>query len=197
MLKNAIMMQKIEKTIKDGMMKENMGNNGDKIAMMKKNTLYPAYDSLKRPKNWISNIGIFFKRLHNKHERAVQGYCHSDLWDFDHYLLTVFTNGLKDLANDTIAYPGTEEFPTPESWENYLKEMAQLFYQADESNNYYPTPKFDEWYKESLNKNIDELLKDDGRKEIYEESKENNIKREEDFKKAWEMMGKVFFHLWY
>lgn len=56
--------------------------------------------------------------------RITKGYCASDIWDFDHYLTTLLPAMLRELADNSIGYPGVEPFETPEKWKDWLLGMA-------------------------------------------------------------------------
>lgn len=164
---------------------------------MNNNIFKQYYRPWKYPINWIKNVRLFFRTFKWAYQRAVRGFADCDVWDLDGFLLNLFHDSLNSLADTTNGWPGDEMFPEFEDWTSYLKEMADKFYSANESNEVYPTPNSDkwfDWYKEngwdinnSNNPYIDDMLKEDAA---------NAIKRKTDFAEAWEMMGKVFFHLW-
>jgi hypothetical protein len=178
---------------------------------MYNNVFKQLYSPWRYPSNWIGNIRLFFRRYKWAYQRAKRGYADCDIWDMDSWLLTLFHDSLNHLADNHCGWPGNEDFPEDEDWTKYLKEMAQLFYQAQESNEYYPTPEGDKWsawLDEHPNGNwVDDMINDkpmkryDGNanpysKSMFEEDKENAKKRDADFRKAWDMMGKVFYSLW-
>lgn len=63
-------------------------------------------------------------KIVNTYERARYGFGHRDLWSFDHYIAGVISKATKDLADTSHGYPATEEFPTFESWRDFLREIS-------------------------------------------------------------------------
>ena len=147
---------------------------------------------LKYPSNWISTIRMWRRSFKYAYQRITRGIADCDYWDLDSYFLKIFVEGLDLLREKGWGYPGNEEFPTPESWHDYLKEMRDCFYRADESNDYYPTPKGDIWWKGVCAGEEDP----DASKLMCHEEWSNFEKREKDMEKGLDMMKKVFFQLW-
>ena len=118
----------------------------------------------------------------------------------DQWLLDLFHGSLNHLADHHYGFPGNEEFKTNDDWIHYLKETANLFYQANEANDFYPTPEGDKWQKwfdENVdNKDFNELSKNPYGKAMFHEERWNQMMRETDFQSAWQKMGHVFWHLW-
>lgn len=147
---------------------------------------------LKYPSNWIRIIRMNLRNLKYAYQRVTRGVADCDYWDLDHYFLRIFVEGLDLLRKNTHGYPGDAEFDTPEKWDAYLKEMQDCFYRADESNEYYATPKGDYWWK-----TVEAGEEDpDASKAMCNEECENQLKREVDLKKGLAMMEHVFFGLW-
>ena len=159
------------------------------------NVFKNPYYKWRYPSCWIKNIRMFFRSFKYAYQRITKGYANCDVWDLDSYYLTLMHDTLNYLAEHHCGYPGDKEFPEDEDWTKYLKDMAQFFYQAKESNNYYPTPEEDKWY---------EWVKTHGHKAennpyiktMMEETKINSFNRCDDMKKGFEMLQHVFFHLW-
>ena len=157
-----------------------------------------SYYTWKNPKNWWDNIKLFFRRFKWAYQRATRGFADYDIWSMDSWILGIFNGALTQLVNNHWGYPCNDKFPEDEDWTKYLHEMADLFYKADESNAAYSHPAYDKWaayLDEHPNINI---LQDENpySKEMYLEECELSKKRQEDFEKAWKMMGEVFFNLW-
>ena len=57
-------------------------------------------------------------------QRVRRGYCDSDWWDLDNWLLEVLPNMLEELADKADTYPGYREFDTFEKWQSYLRQLA-------------------------------------------------------------------------
>jgi len=161
---------------------------------MELNVFKQYYSPWNHITNWPRNIRLFFRRYKWAYQRATRGYADCDVWDLDHFYTRLFAGSLNRLADIAAGYPGNDQFPTYEDWINYLREMAQLFSQSLESNNYYPAPAEEKWWDwnqkhgwKDENPFADDMIK---------EAHENALNREADFNKAWEMMGKVYEHLW-
>ena len=156
------------------------------------------------PKNWWDNIKLFFRQFKWAWQRATRGFADCDTWNLDSSILDYLYGTLNFLAKHHWGYPGDDKFPTDESWTNFLTDMAQKFYQANEKNEYYPTPKEEEWwdyfdkcYANNPGKDVKEdekliALKD----EMFKETDKNNEMRMCDFAEAWSLIGDVFFNLW-
>ena len=150
------------------------------------------------PKFWWRNISLFFRRFKWAYQRATRGYADCDVWDMDNWILNLFHGALNHLADNHWGYPGDDRFPEDETWTKYLREMAQLFYNADESNMAYPHPAYDKWVTYLHEHAEVNILRGENPhdKEMFLEECELSKKRQGDFEKAWKMMGEVFFNLW-
>lgn len=165
---------------------------------------------LRYPKNWVTMTRTFLKSLKWGYQRVTRGFADCDAWNLDCYYLNLFHETLNYFAEHHCGYPGDKEFDIDEKWTAYLKEMAQLFFQANESNDYYSTPEADkwwEWIQTHPAKQVEEKIggmdlyryereESPYNKSMLRESKANRIKREADFNKAWRMLGHVFWNLW-
>lgn len=156
-----------------------------------------VYYSWRHPCNWGKNIKLFFRNIEYGWQRATKGFCDRDVWNLDSYYLNLFHATLCHLAEHHYGFPGDDEFPTDDKWTEYLYDMAIKFYQANEANNYFPTPAAEKWW-EDIKANGGDVLTYDSPydKEMLEEEEENIRKRQAAFDKAWTMMGNVFFGLW-
>lgn len=150
----------------------------------------------RHPANWWGNIKVFFRHFKWAYQRATRGFADCDVWNLDSSILEYLSGTLNHLADYHWGYPGDERFPTDESWTEFLKDMAQKFYQANEVNAFYPTPASDEWWEYYRNdsRNCEKMiqLKD----AMLEEERENEHKRERDFAEAWSALGDVMWNLW-
>lgn len=90
---------------------------------MTMNLIEPSRFHRKGPKGIIDKLAI-------GKERAKYGISQADIICLSDYLGTVLVNGLRLLAEYEHGWPGTEEFPTPEIWENKLLEIADKLEQA-------------------------------------------------------------------
>lgn len=64
-------------------------------------------------------------RVVNVYQRARYGFGHRDLWGFDNYIAGVISRAMSDLADVSHGYPATEEFPTMDSWREFLRELSR------------------------------------------------------------------------
>lgn len=147
------------------------------------------------PRNIKENIENFFRNCHFAWQRATRGYADCDIWNMDCWLLSLIHDGLIHLADNNYGWPGDDRFPEPEDWDQYLRDMAQKFYQSDENNEFYPTPETDklhQWYAQ----HPENLRGNPYRESFLAEDMGNSQKRQRDFAEAWSMMGDVFWNLW-
>ena len=177
---------------------------------MSNNVFKQYYCPWRYPSNWIKNIRLFFRRYKWAYQRATRGYADCDIWDMDSWILNLFHDSLNHLADNHMGYPGDDRYPTDEEWTTQLKDLAQLFYQANESNDYYPTPVADKWYewrKEHQATWVDEVIngmtlqrynqeESPYDKAMIEEANRNDKMRDADFHRAWNIMGSLFWNLW-
>lgn len=77
---------------------------------------------------YLTHPWKFFKELYWNFrygwQRATKGYCNMDKWNFDTWFLEIVPDMLDELAESGCGYPGTEEFPTAESWKTFLHNLA-------------------------------------------------------------------------
>ena len=77
---------------------------------------------IKKPWKFFQQCGRNIKRAW---QRVTRGYCDSDVWNMDSWLLAILPPMLRQLRDDEVgAYPGVEPFETPEKWERWLGMMA-------------------------------------------------------------------------
>lgn len=156
------------------------------------NIFKPIGLPLKYPQNWIKEGRAFFRSFRYAYQRITRGAAESDYWDWDHTLLHLFYDGLDWFIHHSMSFPGNEQFPTVEAWNEHLEKIKQLFYQADETNEYYPTPYAKKWWATvQAGEENTELAQ-----AMCQEEQLNSRKRQRDFQQAWKMMGEIFFHLW-
>lgn len=84
----------------------------------------------KPPKFHRNGIKGLIDKLAIGKERAEYGVARVDTWAFYDYAAVVLANGLRILAQDSNGWPGTEEYPTAESWTAKLNEIADKLIQA-------------------------------------------------------------------
>lgn len=143
---------------------------------------------------WPKNIRMFFRSFKYAYQRITKGFANSDTWDLDNYYLNIFSGTINYLADHHWGYPGHGEFQDDESWTKYLKDMAQKFYNANETNEAYPTPEADKWWEW--------ILQHDGRESnpyaesMFEESNEIDKIRDKEMHEGMKMLDHVFWNLW-
>lgn len=66
-------------------------------------------------------------------QRATKGYAGRDSAEMDEFLLHIIPGMLRDIGNG-CAYPGDDNFPTPESWTKFCNDLADKFEGTWEEN---------------------------------------------------------------
>lgn len=110
---------------------------------------------LRHPFEWIK---MKCRQIKWAYQRVRYGWCESDTWDIDSWFLKVFPNMLNHYADETHSYPGTEEYPTYESWRDKLYEVAAAIKgynetEWDSKNEYY-----NEYYEELRNWQVNDII---------------------------------------
>lgn len=83
---------------------------------------------LTHPLKWIKQV---WRSCRDTYMRARYGYTYSDVWNWDIWFLATAVPMLRYLADHSSAYPGNEEFDTPEKWEQWLHHVADLLESGD------------------------------------------------------------------
>lgn len=155
----------------------------------------------KYPNNWIRNARMFFRQFKWAYQRVTRGYSDPDWYDADVYISRLFTQILRKLADEGMGYPGTEEFPTPESWKDYLYKIIYYFNYSLQDN--LPNEYEDAWLKTWEDKPIEEQFNGKHTPEEQEiinkfldKELDNDKKKIEARKKAWAMLDPIFERLW-
>ena len=149
------------------------------------------------PRNWWGNIKLGFRQWKWAYQRATRGFADCDVWNMDGWLLDIIPGALNQLAEYHCGWPGDKQFPNDEDWTQYLKDMAQKFYSADENNDVYPSPERDKWWDWMEEHDTTILNKENPyAQSMLDEYRALTDKRMQDFAEAWSMMGDVFFNLW-
>jgi hypothetical protein len=58
-------------------------------------------------------------------QRGRRGYSDEDLWSFDCYIARVMSRGIAQLADVTHSWPSNMEWPQPEDWDTYLRDLSR------------------------------------------------------------------------
>lgn len=98
--------------------------------------LYQTRYYLTHPWKWFQHL---FQSIKDAYHRAVWGFCPTDVWNIDEYLLAVLPHMFRYLAKNGCAYPGTNQFPSPEAWHEHLEELANTLDSLQD----------EKWYKEA------------------------------------------------
>ena len=153
------------------------------------------------PKGIIKNIGALPRHMKWAYQRVVRGWADCDTWSLSDNILEYLNGTIQYLADNHYGFPGHGRFDTDEKWTEYLREMASCFYRAQEDNEYYDCPSFDQWwgwYKENGLSEEGILLHDENPffDAMMEESKRNYRKRHRDMVRGMQMLRNVFWQLW-
>lgn len=116
---------------------------------------------LTHPWVWFRHVWC---NLRAAYWRSKYGFCPTDVFEFGYWFLDVIPQMLKYLAKNAVGYPGNDNFPTPESWENHLLSIVNLLENArdevrDQKNEYAK-----EFYKFLDSKTIIEETDENGNK---------------------------------
>lgn len=151
---------------------------------------YSARYYLTHPWKWFKQL---WRNCRDTYMRARYGYTYSDIWNWDHWFLSVSIPMLRYLADNHCAYPCHEEFNTPEKWEEWLHHVADLLESGDKE---WQDTK-NEYHEDYMNEPIDfnappsELFyKYAARAEELSDEGEANIIE------AFAQIGKNFYALW-
>lgn len=88
----------------------------------------PKYYYLTHPWKWFSDT---WYNLKEAWLRAIRGYSEIDWFNMNDWLRAIIPDMLRYMAKNCHAYPGNEEFSTPEKWEDYLNSIADVFDSLD------------------------------------------------------------------
>ena len=154
-----------------------------------------GYSPWRRLSNWPANFRGFFRQFKWAYQRVTRGFSDYDYWDLDTYLTQMLADSIEQLAIHTHGYPGTEEFPTYESWRDYLFDIVnklRFSLKDDLPNEYekefYDTYKDMSFKKVPTNKELD--------KKFFEKELENDKLQAKARNEALDMIKHVYDHLW-
>ena len=162
-----------------------------------------------RWRHYLTHPWEFFEdcwyNLKAAYQRVTRGFAYRDLFSIDSWFLDIFPEMLKEFRKNLHSYPGDNEFPTFESWVEYLEEMETHFRNANENQKV----QLNEWEEDYLKypmewqkskDNVYFTLIDNTPKDITEKwlAREMEIDawREEELQKGFSQLIKVFHHLW-
>lgn len=167
--------------------------------MNKLNVFNTYWCSWKYLSNWPTNFRVFFRQFKWAYQRVTKGYCDFDWWDMDTYLSQLIPDMLERFIKDGHGYPGTDEFPTTEKWNEYLQKTIDLFrYSQSELPNEYE----EAWIKKWEEKDFDIINKEETPEEKEITDKYLAIENNNDKKKmvaldeALQRVFHIFHDLW-
>lgn len=164
--------------------------------MNKLNVFNTQWCPWKYPSNWIRNARLFFRQFKWAYQRMTRGFCDFDTWDLDNYYLELFYQTLNHLAENTHGWPSSEKFPNFEDWQNYLKELADYFYRANDTNDFYEHPAEDKWWND-IEKQGDIIhAESEHTDDMIAEATDLYYKRDNDMREGLDKMKEVFWNLW-
>jgi hypothetical protein len=161
------------------------------------------YSPWRWPANWKPNIKHFFRNFKYAYQRAIRGFSDWDAWDLDLFYTHLFRDSLNYFAENTYGYPGNNEFPTIESWQEYLKDIAWHFDQSIEGNEEIKNPYEEEFEKQLFSrdwlKNINQPTEEDKAisKKYFDEEMKIADYRDNHFSIGIDKMKHIFGHLWW
>lgn len=174
------------------------------INVFKQNFTWRPRYYLKHPIKFFADLRDSFRAMWM---RATKGYCYSDVWNMNTWMLEIFPPMLRHMAEYGCAYPGDNEFDIPEKWNDYLNSLADIFELLQEENwlnkNEYEDKYFhavDMFYDRHPNltttttltqKDID-TLHDKWIKRVEELNKE----RQETINDVFKSLARIFDALW-
>ena len=137
-----------------------------------------VFNNYGHPKSWYwCHPFLFIKHTFENWKEAImrakKGYCYTDVWNMDSWFCEVMAAMLRDLADKGHAYPGNDEFDTPEKWHDWLYSIADLFESASEEDN---------------NEFFDALMKTSRDNPEYEKVRTLYHEREEEINKSRKVM---------
>ena len=137
-------------------------------------------------------IKLFFYRLKWAWQRATRGYCDSDLYDLYSYYAGLMINSLNEFAEKT---PGGPWGLSKEEWKTSIKEIATLLAESEEERDF-ECPEYKIW-KEVSEKHKTTPEAEEARENWVAACKKEYSRRETAKNKAFDLLKKHFWHLWW
>lgn len=138
----------------------------------------------KRVRNWVYAPACLFRGFKYMFQRAKQGWCNADIWNLDHFYLSLFEKTLEELARTTNGAPDKylkkDAKDEAQPWRERLCTMARCFAVGARPNDFLKNS-----YKEDYWNSVSPLKfksTDNGLKEIVEEKETKEI---EELKRAY------------
>lgn len=127
-----------------------------------------------KPKWYLQNIRVIWSRITDFFERGCNGWAKGDVWDVDRYLGQVIPNMIEYYKKVNNGYPGSDQFPNEEKFDEALTKVIDGFRRYDSWE--------DEYFKLPLNEQPDYV--------------ETYYKEEADFKETMKLFTDLFGNLW-
>ena len=143
---------------------------------------------LKHPWKFFNELWVGAKNLWH---RALYGYAYVDAWNMSSAWCLMGANMLLHIAEHGSAYPGRDEFNTPEKWHDHLIDMATRLRKCaeidwDEANE----------YRDEYLAYCRDLKHEDAREKYLSRMKELERERENLIKETFEILGRNFDLYW-
>lgn len=157
------------------------------------NWLYRPRYYLTHPWKWFRELRI---NIHNAWRRISRGYCPSDVWEMSEWFLQVFPPMLRDLADKGYAYPGVPPFETPEAWNIWLHNTADVLESLQEENWEKKNEYEEDFHALFGNKNFTWADTDNIKEKYYNRCKELNEERQSLIESVFKEISLYFDMLW-
>ena len=119
--------------------------------------------------------------------RIKYGYSSRDVWNMSDWFLEVIPSMLRYLAENCEGYPGNDDFPTPEAWDDWLNATADVFESLQEDNWFSQNE-----YEEEFNRLNEQAWEkrfqhydDNGDLHVTMSSNENEDEHHKEISKLW------------
>lgn len=158
---------------------------------------------LTHPWKWVQD---FFLNCKAAYRRAIYGWTWTDCWELYDWILHVFPEMFRHMANNGCGYPARAPFETSEKWHDWLNSIADVLESCQDENwehqNEYEQ-EFDDtvdvWQAQQKN-HIAHTISEEEFKHIkdlyFNREKELHAQRCELIKDTLNQIGEHFFDLW-
>jgi hypothetical protein len=133
---------------------------------------------------WLRSF--FFRWPKKAYERIRYGIAYEDSWNMDGYLAEILERGLKQFSDHNCAYPGTDEYPDFQKWQQDLLRASKAF-------GYYAR-RWEDGGMDDEDHAVYEAMPEEERKTI-KEFPSGEKRKEYDWAIAW--LGKSHGSLWW
>ena len=160
-------------------------------------TYYSSRYYLKKPWKFFNDTWLNLKAAW---QRMTRGWANRDTWNLDSYLLEILPEMVDYLREHSHSYPGEHNgFPTPESWDSYLKEEIVIPLQNAREEQTTQINEYEEEYF-NLSSSSGRFLNTRSDNEVREKwlarEQEINEWRLQELERGLQNLVAVFFNLW-